>query len=184
MPEQVKAVPPGFHTLTTHLVVRKAEQALEFYKNAFGAEVLHVAHMPDGKVMHASLRIGDSMLMLNDEFPDSGTLSPLSTGGSAGRTVAVNPVCPCAQHRDVFSGDSFRAGKCKLLVAASNSAVCHFDGNFSARNQAHAFGVSSQLAQAREEIIGCANIIPIIATVINLNCEPVPLCFHLCRLQE
>ena len=83
MPEQVKAVPPGFHTLTPHLVVRNAEQALEFYKNAFGAEVLHVAHMPDGKVMHASLRIGDSMLMLNDELPDYGTLSPLSTGDSA-----------------------------------------------------------------------------------------------------
>jgi len=83
MPEQVKAVPPGFHTLTPHLTVRNAEQALEFYKNAFGADVLHVAHMPDGKVMHASLRIGDSMLMLNDEFPDYGTLSPLSTGGSA-----------------------------------------------------------------------------------------------------
>ena len=83
MPEHVKAVPPGFHTLTPHLVVRNAEQALEFYKNAFGAEVLHVAHMADGKVMHASLRIGDSMLMLNDEFPDYGTLSPLSTGGSA-----------------------------------------------------------------------------------------------------
>jgi PhnB protein len=83
MPEQVKAVPPGFHTLTPHLTARNAEQALEFYKNAFGAEVLHVAHMPDGKVMRASLRIGDSMLMLNDEFPDHGALSPLSTGGSA-----------------------------------------------------------------------------------------------------
>ena len=83
MPEQVKAVPPGFHTLTPHLTVRNAEQALEFYKNAFGAEVLHVAHMPDGKVMHAALRIGDSMLMLYDEFPDHGALSPLSTGGSA-----------------------------------------------------------------------------------------------------
>src|SRR5436189_4970965 len=83
MPEQVKAVPPGFHTLTPHLVVRNAEQALEFYKNAFGAEVLHVAHMPDGKVMHASLRVGDSMVMLNEEFPDYGTLSRLSTGGSA-----------------------------------------------------------------------------------------------------
>jgi PhnB protein len=83
MPEQVKAVPPGFHTLTPHLTVRNAEQALEFYKKAFGAEVLHLAHIPDGKVMHASLRIGDSMLMLNDEFPDHGALSPLSTGGSA-----------------------------------------------------------------------------------------------------
>jgi len=83
MPEQVKAVPPGFHTLTPHLTVRNAEQALEFYKNAFGAEVLHVAHMPDGKVMHAALRIGDSMVMLNDEFPDHGALSPLSTGGTS-----------------------------------------------------------------------------------------------------
>jgi PhnB protein len=83
MPEQVKAVPPGFHTLTPHLTVRNAEQALEFYKKAFGAEVLHLAHMPDGKVMHASLSIGDSMLMLNDEFPDHEALSPLSTGGSA-----------------------------------------------------------------------------------------------------
>src|SRR5437868_15433996 len=83
MPEQVKAVPPGFHTLTPHLVVRNAEQALEFYKNAFGAEVLHVAHMPDGKVMHASPRIGDLKLMLNDEFPDYGTLSSLYTGGPA-----------------------------------------------------------------------------------------------------
>src|SRR5881409_37224 len=94
MPEQVKAVPPGFHTLTPHLVVRKAEQALEFYKNAFVAEVLHVAHMPDGKVMHASLRIGDSMLMLNDEFPDYGTLSPLSTGGSeCGRGFQSRSFC-------------------------------------------------------------------------------------------
>src|SRR5437879_13255173 len=106
MPEQVKAVPPGFHTLTPHLVVRNAEQALEFYKNAFGAEVLHVAHMPDGKVMHASLRIGDSMLMLNDEFPDYGTLSPRATGGSAvildiyteNVDAACNrTVCACAQ---------------------------------------------------------------------------------------
>ena len=49
MPE-VKAVPPGFHTLTPHLTVRDADKALEFYKNALGAEVLHVARMPNGKV--------------------------------------------------------------------------------------------------------------------------------------
>src|SRR5207253_8982495 len=104
---------------------------------------------------------------------ESGAIS----NSSCGRAVAVSPVCLCAEHRDVFSGDSFRAGKCKLLVAASNSAVCHFDGNFSARIQPHAFGASSQLAQACEEMIRCANVIPIIATVINLNCEPVPLRF-------
>ena len=88
MPEQVKAVPPGFHTLTPHLTVRDADKALEFYKNALGAEVLHIARMPDGKVMHAGLRIGDSMLMLNEEFPEYGGLSPLSIGGT-GVTIHV-----------------------------------------------------------------------------------------------
>jgi len=87
MPE-VKAVPPGFHTLTPHLTVRDADKALEFYKNALGAEVLHVARMPDGKVMHAGLRIGDSMLMLNEEFPEYGGLSPLSVGGT-GVTIHI-----------------------------------------------------------------------------------------------
>src|SRR5215469_6007848 len=87
MPE-VKAVPAGFHSLTPHLTVRDADKALEFYKNALGAEVLNVARMPDGKVLHAGLRIGDSMLMLNDEFPEMGGLSPLSTGGS-GVTIHI-----------------------------------------------------------------------------------------------
>jgi uncharacterized glyoxalase superfamily protein PhnB len=85
---QVKAVPTGFHTLTPHLTVRDADKALEFYKNALGAEVLHVARMPNGKVMHAGLRIGDSMLMLNEESPEYGALSPLSTGGT-GVTIHI-----------------------------------------------------------------------------------------------
>jgi uncharacterized glyoxalase superfamily protein PhnB len=80
---KVQAVPPGFHTLTPHLVVRDADRAIEFYQKAFGAELLgDVARMPDGKVMHAMLRIGDSFLMLNDEMPEFGSLSPLSAGGS------------------------------------------------------------------------------------------------------
>jgi len=88
MPEQVNAGPAGFHTLTPHLTVRDADAALEFYKNALGAEVLHVARMEDGKVLHAGLRIGDSMLMLNEEFPEMGGLSPLSTGGT-GVTIHI-----------------------------------------------------------------------------------------------
>jgi PhnB protein len=88
MPGKAKAVPEGFHTLTPHLTVRDADKALEFYKTALGAEVLGVARMPDGKVIHASLRIGDSMLMLNDEFPEMGGLSPLSVGGT-GVTIHI-----------------------------------------------------------------------------------------------
>ena len=88
MAEKVKSVPTGFHTLTPHLTVRDADKALEFYKNALGAEILGVARMPDGKVMHASLRIGDSMLMLNEEMPEYGGLSPLSLGGT-GVTIQI-----------------------------------------------------------------------------------------------
>jgi PhnB protein len=88
MAEKVKAVPTGFYTLTPHLTVRDADKALEFYKNALGAEILGVARMPDGKVMHASLRIGDSMLMLNEEMPEYGGPSPLSLGGT-GVTIHI-----------------------------------------------------------------------------------------------
>ncbi|HEX3738236.1 MAG TPA: VOC family protein [Terriglobales bacterium] len=88
MSDKAQAIPAGFHTLTPHLVVRNAAQALEFYKKALGAEVLHVAEMPDGRIMHASLRIGDSMLMLNDEMPEHGALSPLSQNGT-GVTIHI-----------------------------------------------------------------------------------------------
>lgn len=89
MSQSVQAVPRGFHTLTPHLVVRNADQAIEFYKKAFGAELQgDVARMPDGKVMHALLRIGDSNLMLNDEMPEMGALSPLS-GGSSSVTIHI-----------------------------------------------------------------------------------------------
>ena len=86
---KVKAVPEAFHTLTPHLTVRNAKEALEFYKKAFGAEIGRVAYMPDGKVMHASLKIGDSQLMLNDEMPEFGALSPLSMGGNSPVTIHI-----------------------------------------------------------------------------------------------
>jgi PhnB protein len=88
MADKVQAIPPGFHTLTPHLTVRNADQALEFYKNALGAEILGVARMPDGRIMHAALRVGDSMLMLNEEMPEYGGLSPLSLGGT-GVTIHI-----------------------------------------------------------------------------------------------
>ncbi len=72
MPDKVKPIPEGFHSLTPHITVRDASGAIEFYKKALNAQVLHVSKMPDGKVMHASLKIGDSILMLNDEFPEWG----------------------------------------------------------------------------------------------------------------
>jgi PhnB protein len=82
MAGNVKAVPEGMHTITPHLVARNAAKAIEFYKKAFGAEVKGVHYTPDGKVMHAMLKIGDSNLMMADEFPGMGNASPEALGGS------------------------------------------------------------------------------------------------------
>lgn len=80
---QAQAVPEDFHTLTPHLVVRDAMRAIDFYERAFGAEEVRVHRGPGGRVMHATVRIGDSMVMLADEFPDFGVLSPLARGGTS-----------------------------------------------------------------------------------------------------
>ena len=78
-----KPIPDGFHTLTPHITVHNATEAIEFYKKAFGAQELVRHAMPDGKaVMHAQLKVGDSMLMLANEFPPM-ALSPKSRGGTA-----------------------------------------------------------------------------------------------------
>jgi len=79
----VKPVPDGYHTITPSLTIRDAARAIEFYKQAFGAKQRgDVAKGPDGKVMHAELMIGDSVIMLVDEMPEWGSLSPQSSGGS------------------------------------------------------------------------------------------------------
>jgi uncharacterized glyoxalase superfamily protein PhnB len=79
----VKPIPDGYHSVTPFLTVRDAARAIEFYKQAFAAVERGVMKDPDGKVMHAELKIGDSIIMLSDEFPDYGALSPESIGGSA-----------------------------------------------------------------------------------------------------
>jgi PhnB protein len=79
----VKAIPDNYHTLTPYLTVRDAARAIDFYKKAFGAVERGVMKGPDGKVMHAELMIGDSILMLGDEFPEYGSISPEAIGGSA-----------------------------------------------------------------------------------------------------
>lgn len=78
----VKPIPEGYHTVTPFLTIRDAARAIEFYEKAFGAEARGVMKGPDGKVMHAELKIGDSIIMLSDEFPDFGALSPQALNGS------------------------------------------------------------------------------------------------------
>ena len=81
---KVRAIPEGYSSLTTALVVHDAAAAIEFYRRAFGADELSRAPSPDGqKIWHAELRIGDSVLMLSDEMEEMGVRSPKSLGGSA-----------------------------------------------------------------------------------------------------
>jgi PhnB protein len=83
MTKPVKPIPEGYHSITPHLVVRNADQAIEFYKRAFDAKELYRMPTPDGKVMHAEIKIGNSMLMLVDEFPQWNCMGPQSLGGSS-----------------------------------------------------------------------------------------------------
>jgi PhnB protein len=75
-------IPEGMHTVTPHLICAGAAEAIDFYEKAFGA--VELSRMPgsDGKVMHASIRIGDSVLMLNDEMPEWGTFGAKHFKGS------------------------------------------------------------------------------------------------------
>ena len=77
-----KPIPEGYHTITPTLTVRGAANAIEFYKKAFGAQEMNRFLGLDGKsIRHAEIKIGDSRMMLNDEQPQMGALSPQSVGG-------------------------------------------------------------------------------------------------------
>jgi PhnB protein len=77
----VKPIPEGYHSVTPYLIISGAAKALEFYKKALGAtEVMRLDH--GGKIGHAEIKLGDSHVMLADEFPEMGVRSPLSIGGT------------------------------------------------------------------------------------------------------
>jgi PhnB protein len=81
---RVNPIPKGYHSITPVLVVKGAEQAIEFYKKAFGAKELNRAYMPGGNIiLHSEIQIGDSRIMLNDEFPEMNCKSPQSVGGAS-----------------------------------------------------------------------------------------------------
>lgn len=117
----VKPIPEGFHTVTPHIVCRDASRAIEFYKKAFGAEELGRMKGPDGKsIMHAVLKIGDSRIMLCDEFPDMHCLSPAALNGTpvglhlyvrdtdaAFQQAVAAGATPTMPPQDMFWGDRY-----------------------------------------------------------------------------
>lgn len=83
MDQQVNPIPEGYHSITPYLIVKGADKALEFYKKAFGAEEIFRIPTPEGKIGHCEFQIGDSRIMMADEFPDMGSVAPSGTRGSS-----------------------------------------------------------------------------------------------------
>jgi PhnB protein len=75
-------IPAGYHTVTPNLTVRDAAHVLDFYRKAFGAEELSRIPAPDGKILHAEVKIGDSRVMITDEMPQMHNKGPKGYGGT------------------------------------------------------------------------------------------------------
>jgi PhnB protein len=103
-----RAVPEGYHTVTPHLILENTAQALDWYKRALGAEELNRSTGPDGKIIHATIRIGDSLMMLNDEM--GGGKSARAYGGSPISMWVYVDDCDSMFNRAVSAGARAAAG--------------------------------------------------------------------------
>lgn len=79
----VNPIPKGYEGATPYLCCKDAAKMIEFYKEAFGAKELYRLAMPDGRIGHAEIKIGGAVIMLADEFPDWGSRSPVTVGGTS-----------------------------------------------------------------------------------------------------
>jgi PhnB protein len=117
---KVAPVPPQYGSVTPYLTIRECGSAIDFYKRAFGAKELVRMPGPGGKVMHAEIKIGDSVVMMSDEFPAQGSKSPQSLGGTASSVLLYVKDCDrvyreavdagarsLEEPKDMFWGDRF-----------------------------------------------------------------------------
>ena len=104
MPNQVQPIPHGYHTVTPYLVVNDAAKAIDFYKRAFDAVEKHRMEGPNGKIGHAELQIGDSMIMLADEMPHMDAKAPHSVGGTTSGIFLYVKDVDAAFHKATAAG--------------------------------------------------------------------------------
>ena len=97
-------VPAGYHAITPAIIVRDAARAIDFYKKAFGAEELVRMSGPDGTIVHAEIQIGDSRIMLGEENPQWGAISPQSTSAPTGSLHIYVPDVDAAFNRALDAG--------------------------------------------------------------------------------
>jgi PhnB protein len=107
---QVNPIPPGYSTVVPYISVKGASEAIVFYKKAFGAEELYRMPMPDGKIGHAELKIGDSIVMMADEMdhPDAISKSPRTLGGVTSGLCIYVVDCDAVFKRAVDAGGTVR----------------------------------------------------------------------------
>jgi len=101
---KVSPIPSGYHAVTPYLSVRGAADAIDFYKQAFGAKEIMRMPGPDGKLGHAEVCIGDSRVMLSDEYQDMDFLGPKSRGGTTVHMHVYVPNCDAQVERAVKAG--------------------------------------------------------------------------------
>lgn len=118
MAKAVKPIPEGYHSLTPYLTVRDAARAIDFYKRAFGATEKERMASPDGKIMHAELRIGDSIFMLSDEGPGARCQSPQALGGTSGGLFVYVEDVDAAFQRALQAGEAAMAEMAQRTHAA------------------------------------------------------------------
>src|SRR6476646_12014742 len=105
MAVSAKPIHEGSHTVPPARVVRDAAKAIDFYKKALGAQELVRMPSPDGKIMHAELKIGDSIIFISDEFPNMGvSKAPQSLGGTTGTLHLYVPDVDSALQRAINAG--------------------------------------------------------------------------------
>ena len=100
----VQPIPEGYHTLQIYLAVEDASKAIDFYKQAFGAKERMRLAGPDGRLMHAELLVGDSIVMLGEEMPEMGCKAPVSVGAVSSSLYVYVPDVDAAFNRAVQAG--------------------------------------------------------------------------------
>src|SRR5438309_10068177 len=143
-PTKLSPIPPGFRTVTPYLAIDGAAQAIEFYKKAFGAKELSKQATPDGKIMNASVKIGDSIVLMSDIFPGSDAKSPNALGGS-----------PVTLH--IYVKDADRLWQTALSAGAR--VILPLDNQFWGERYGqladpfgHRWSISMQVKMSREEM--------------------------------
>ena len=158
MPAKPKPIPQGFHSVTPYMTLNDAAGAIEFYKRAFGAQEVMRMEAPNGKIGHAEIKIGDSVIMLGDEMPGSLSRSPQSLGANTGGifiyvdnadTIFNQAVAAGAQVEmalgDMFWGD--RYGRLKDPFGHSWSVATHIEDVAPAEMQKRMQEAMAKMAQ-------------------------------------